>query len=264
MFNPKTEKFEKMIPDGSGQRGQEFRQVAAVAGDRFEGQRLRRLDHGRRAQQVGAGDRKVIGLSDSHTARHRLRRGGGRNDNIWIAEWGGGKIAKFDTRTNDVDRIHAADLAGPHAAPERGLREQHLVGHLGAGQPAGQAGEAGPDDRPDHGVHDSARDGAAVRRGAGYRGQHLVRRFTDAGSRRGDRQVQPKDQTFTFYPKPQFAADTPKIQVTRDGAVWCSPRGSPGRRAAISVLYPDMDKITTLGAYYVNGPPGYPFKTTAS
>jgi hypothetical protein len=30
------------------------------------------------------------------------------------------------------------------------------------------------------------------------------------------------------------------------------------------VLYPDMDKITTLGAYYLNGPPGYLFKPTAS
>ena len=35
-----------------------------------------------------------------------------------------------------------------------------------------------------------------------------------------------KDQTFTFYPKPQFSADTPKIQVTRDGAIWFAPRGS--------------------------------------
>jgi hypothetical protein len=25
-----------------------------------------------------------------------------------------------------------------------------------------------------------------------------------------------------------------------------------------------MDKITSFGAFYVNGPPGYPFKTTAS
>jgi hypothetical protein len=28
------------------------------------------------------------------------------------------------------------------------------------------------------------------------------------------------------------------------------------------VLYPDMDKIATLGAFYENGPPGYPFKAT--
>ena len=70
-----------------------------------------------------------------------------------------------------------------------------------------------------------------------------------------------KDQTFTFYPKPQFSADTPKIQVTKDGAIWYAPRGSV-RLPAISVLYPDMDKITSFGAFYVNGPPGYQFKPT--
>jgi streptogramin lyase len=71
----------------------------------------------------------------------------------------------------------------------------------------------------------------------------------------------PRDSTFTFYPKPQFGADTPKIQVTRDGAVWYSPRGSVNA-PAISVMFPDMDRITTLGAYYQNDPPGYPFRVT--
>jgi len=33
---------------------------------------------------------------------------------------------------------------------------------------------------------------------------------------------------------------------------------------AIGVLYPDMDKIETLGAYYQNGPPGYPYKLAGS
>jgi hypothetical protein len=27
-------------------------------------------------------------------------------------------------------------------------------------------------------------------------------------------------------------------------------------------LYPDKDKITTLGGYPLNGPPGYPFKAS--
>ena len=70
----------------------------------------------------------------------------------------------------------------------------------------------------------------------------------------------PRDGSFTFYPKPQFFADTPKIQMTRDGAIWYSPRGSD-KAPAISVMFPDMDKITTLGAFYQNGPPGYPFRT---
>jgi streptogramin lyase len=68
----------------------------------------------------------------------------------------------------------------------------------------------------------------------------------------------PRNQTWAFYPKPQFDADTPKVQVTREGAVWYSPRGSR-EMPAIGVLYPDMDKITTLGAFYQYGPPGNPW-----
>ena len=58
---------------------------------------------------------------------------------------------------------------------------------------------------------------------------------------------------------PQRGSDSPKIQITKEGAVWYSPRSNP-EHPAFGVLYPDMDKITTLGAYYLNGPPGYPFK----
>ena len=76
----------------------------------------------------------------------------------------------------------------------------------------------------------------------------------------------PEDETFVIYPKPQPEADSPKIQVTQDGAIWYSPRGSddaPG----MAVLYPDMDRITSveaLGAYYENGPPGYPFASAGA
>ena len=68
----------------------------------------------------------------------------------------------------------------------------------------------------------------------------------------------PRTQAFTFYPKPQFAADTPKIQVTRQGSIWFAPRGSLDEQG-VGVLYPDMDRIEELGAYYRYGPPGYPF-----
>ena len=74
----------------------------------------------------------------------------------------------------------------------------------------------------------------------------------------------PRDQTFTLYPKPQKSADTPKIQVTqrRRGLVLAARQS--WMRPAFGVLYPDMDKITTLGAFYQNGPPGYLFKPVAS
>jgi streptogramin lyase len=72
----------------------------------------------------------------------------------------------------------------------------------------------------------------------------------------------PRDQTFTFYPKPQVGADSPKLQHTVDGAVWYTARTATPGATGFGVLYPDKDKITTLGGYPLNGPPGYPFKVS--
>ena len=57
----------------------------------------------------------------------------------------------------------------------------------------------------------------------------------------------PKTEKFTYYPTPQIT-DQPKLAITKDGAVWYTPRSSS--KAAAGVLYPDVSKITTLGAYY--------------
>jgi streptogramin lyase/mono/diheme cytochrome c family protein len=70
----------------------------------------------------------------------------------------------------------------------------------------------------------------------------------------------PRDQSFAFYPKPQVGADSPKLQHTADGAVWYTARTATPGATAFGVLYPDKDRITTLGGYPLNGPPGYPFK----
>ena len=124
-------------------------------------------------------------------------------------------------------------------------------GHLLRRQASGQAGETGSDDRQDHRGHDPASERESVRRDPGSRGQHLERRCRR--ERRGAVEVQSEGLAFTLYPKPQATADTPKIQVTKDGAVWYSPRGSQDA-PPFGVLYPDMNKIPTLGAYYPNGP----------
>jgi virginiamycin B lyase len=58
--------------------------------------------------------------------------------------------------------------------------------------------------------------------------------------------------TFTVYPVPE-RTDQPKMMVTRDGAVWFTPRAAGvdgGYGGGASVLYPDKDAIATLGAYY--------------
>ena len=55
----------------------------------------------------------------------------------------------------------------------------------------------------------------------------------------------PRTEKFTYYPTPQYT-DMPKIRITEEGNVWFAPRR--GRRAAASVLIPDMTKITKLTA----------------
>ena len=184
-----------------------------------------------------------------------------RNDNIWIAVWSGGKIAKFDTRNNQWTEFMPP--TGPGHVRRLNVDYQNNIwwGIYGAGN------------RPGKLVKLDQTTGRMTEYTIPLRNAQPYDVAADtegniwfADSPTPDRaaaigKFNTKDQTFTFYPKPQFAADTPKIQVTRDGAVWFSPRGTQVDAPAISVLYPDMDKIS-LGAYYVNGAPGYPFKVT--
>ena len=181
-----------------------------------------------------------------------------RNDNIWIALWNSGKIAKFDTINEQwtefapltfpshIRRLNVDAQSNIWAAVWNQGRRPGKLAKLD--QSTGRFTEysvplwtAQPYDvAPDADGNIWFADSPTPDRVA------LISRFN------------PRNQTFAFYPKPQFEADTPKIQVTRDGAIWFSPRGSRNR-PAVSVLYPDMDKITTLGAFYQYGPPGNPW-----
>ena len=189
-----------------------------------------------------------------------------KNDNIWIGLWNAGKLAKFDTTTNQWTEFTPPTYPGHVRRPNVDSQNNIWIGNWAAGMRPGKLVKLDQTTgrmieytipQQDASPYDVAVDaddsiwGVDVGQGNdGDRGASIWR-------------FDPRDETFTFYPKPQQAADSPKIQVTREGAVWYSPRGSrhaPG----IGVLYPDMDKITTLGAYYVNGPPGYPFAPTPS
>jgi virginiamycin B lyase len=57
----------------------------------------------------------------------------------------------------------------------------------------------------------------------------------------------PKTEKFTFYPAVQ-RGDLPKIEITREGAIWYNPRSA--LKGAVGVLYPDMSKMTTFEARY--------------
>ena len=71
--------------------------------------------------------------------------------------------------------------------------------------------------------------------------------FGDDGQGGATIRYNPKSGEFSYYPTPQVA-DQPKIEITREGAVWYCPRS--GAEPGCGVLYPDMSKIKTLGAYY--------------
>ena len=57
----------------------------------------------------------------------------------------------------------------------------------------------------------------------------------------------PRSEEFTYFPYPRRTA-FPKIEITRDGAVWFGTRDQGQTR--VSVLYPDMTQISLFGAYY--------------
>jgi streptogramin lyase/cytochrome c5 len=186
-----------------------------------------------------------------------------RNDNIYMALWDSGKIAKFDTHTNTWTEFTPPTYPNQTRRPNVDYNNNLWWGIWAAGpRPAKLA-------KMDLTSGRITEYTIPLRNSQPYDvSQDLEGNIWFPDSPASDRSAMigrfnPKDQTFTFYPKPQFAADTPKIQLTKDGAIWFAPRGSQ-KEPAISVLYPDMDKITSLGAHYFNGPPGYPFKPVGS
>ena len=183
-----------------------------------------------------------------------------RNDNIWMALWNSGKLAKFDTINEQWTEF--APLTFPSHIRRLNVDAQNNIWAAIWNQGRRPGKLAKLDQRTGRFTEYSVPLWTSQ--------PYDVNADPDgniwfADSPTPDRvaliaKFDPRKETFAFYPKPQFAADTPKIQVTKDGAVWFSPRGSRNQ-PSISVLYPDMDKISTLGAFYQYGPPGNPWPT---
>ena len=185
-----------------------------------------------------------------------------KNDNVFAALWNSGNLTKFDTTTNQWTEFtpptHPGNLRrGP------GVDSQNNVwfGIWAAGNRPGKLAKL---DQTTGRITEWTipHRGAMPYEANADRDDNIW--FPDTGTPDHPATLgrfNPRDQTFTFYPKPQFVAETSKIQHTAEGAVWYSPRyGAPDGATGFGVLYPDMDKITTLGAYPLNGPPGYAFK----
>ena len=260
-FNPETEEFEYQIPmdpDGVVRNPTKFLQSLAMdsKGNIYVGWimggALSKWDR-------ATGEVSVFRIPTPHAVPYGVVAD--RNDNIWIALWSGGKIVKFDTSNNSWTEFTAPTY--PAHTRRLNVDSQNNIwwGIYSAGKRPGKlvkldqsTGKMTEWTIPQQNAepYDVAADPDDNIWSAD------VGQRTDGEYGASLWKFDPRSEEFTFYPKPQRHADSPKIQVTRDGAVWYSPRGS--REApAFGVLYPDMDKIDSLGAFYTHGPPGYPF-----
>jgi len=163
-----------------------------------------------------------------------------KDENVWFAEFRRCKIGKFDPRTEKFTEYAAPTQ--PCTIRRLGIDSSGMVwyggfnnGKLGKIDPAtgkiveydipmafSEPYDVWPDREDKIWISDGGQGGALIR-------------------------FDPKTEKFTYYPTPQIT-DQPKLAITREGAVWYTPRSSS--KAAAGVLYPDVTRITTLGAYY--------------
>ena len=248
-------------PAGSGQRGPQPGQVGAVDG--ASTRRATSTSAGSWAERSAGttarrGKVQVFPIPEHSAIVYGVVVD--RNDNVFVALWNSGHIAKFDASNHQWTIFTPPTHPGQTRRLSVDAQNNIWLGIYSAGKRAGKVGQAGSDDRQDHRDHDPAARHATVRRPAGCRGQHLGgRRRRDGGL---DLEVSIRARS--VHAVSETAGERGLAEDSGDagrrGVV--SPRGSQ-RAPAISVLYPDMDKVTTLGAHYVNGPPGYPYKPAA-
>jgi streptogramin lyase len=259
-FNPKTEKWEHMIPlDPDNVVRNPIKWAQSLAFDSKDNIYVGWIMGGALSKYDRATGKVTVFPVPTHNA---IVYGviADRTDNIWMALWDSGNIAKFDTHTNAWTIFTAPTYPGHVRRLNVDAQNNIWFGIYSAGKRPGKLVKLDQ-------ATGKMTEYTIPRQ---YAQPYDVMQDTEGniwsadagGSAAAIWKFNPRDATFTLYPKPQRAADTPKIQVTKDGAIWYSPRGSLNA-PAIGVLYPDMDKVTDLRAFYQNGPPGYPFKTPA-
>jgi streptogramin lyase len=189
------------------------------------------------------------------------------SDNVWVAEWNGGKMGRFNTKTNTwtefIPPIFPVNFRrGPQADAEGNL----WTGIWASGNRPAKVAKLDP------------KSGNWTLWDVPFRGSQPYETsidrdgniwFPDTSEARPDRgaaigRFNPKTQQFTFYPRPQQIADSTRVYHAADGSVHFTSRyGAAKDTSSFSVLYPDKDKITSLASLPLNGPPQYAFKPGA-
>ena len=266
-FNPKTEKWEHVVdldPDDVVRSKQKGPLMAATVDSK-----------GRvTANWMLSG---AIGTYDPTTgkaATFRIPTPGAEpygqtidpSDNVWVAEWNGGKLGRYNPAngswTEFAPPSYPANFRrGPNSDAEGNI----WTGIWAAGNRPGKIAKLDPKtgvwtewDIPIRGSQPY--EASIDREGNVW--------FPDTST--PDRPManvrfSPKMQTFTYYPRPQFVADSTRVSHAEDGSVHYTPRyGAAKDSSGFGVLYADKDKITTLAPLMLNGAPGYPFRVAAS
>jgi virginiamycin B lyase len=175
-----------------------------------------------------------------------------KNDKIWMAEWIRCKFTKFDPVTETFTEY--SPPSGPCVLKRLRLDSQGMIWFADGVFRAGKLGRMDPHTgkmveytlpMPFANPYDVSPDG----KGSIWMGDDSNLNevpngmYFDTALIRFDQEM----QNFTYYPSPQRTA-MPKIEITRDGAIWYCARDA--KRQALDVLYPDMTKMKTMGAFY--------------
>jgi streptogramin lyase len=188
-------------------------------------------------------------------------------DNIWVAEWNGGKLARFDQATGAwTEFIPPIQPANFRRGPESDADGNIWVG-MWAGGPNLPGKVARLDPKTGRWtMWDIPHDGAQPYEASIDREGNVWFPDTSQPDRpMANVRFNPKDGTFTFYPRPQFVADSTRVNHAEDGSVHYTARyGAAKDQSGFGVLFPDKDKITTLAPRMLNGAPGYAFKASST
>lgn len=197
-------------------------------------------------------DRKTNKVTEYDSPEPRARPYGlivDHHDKVWYVEYHTDAVVKFDPDTKAFRRYPIA--THPAAMRRLGIDSKGFIwyGVYGAPAPVGKLGRLDPD------------TGEVIERELPIPYSNPYDAWADDDDNMWIStdnylvKFDQKTEAFTTYPLPQ-RTDQPKISVTRTGAVWYTPRfagSTAGMGGAAAVLYPDMDKIDTLGAYYSAG-----------
>ena len=184
-----------------------------------------------------------------------------KNDKIWMAEWIRCKFVKFDPVTEKFTEY--APLKQPCAAKRLRVDSQGMIWYAYSAFKEGKLGKLNPntgkmveytlpmpfanpyDLVPDKDGNIWIGDDSSLNdAGQGPPGSanYAMMKFDTAMVK-----FEQETQKFTYYPSPQRTG-MPKIEITRDGAIWYCARDA--QKQAVVVLYPDTNKLKTMAARY--------------